>query len=55
MQRINQLITNFAKSDPHVLKYSEVLMLMLDRCILSNKFTLGNYHTLFIQIYTKNK
>ena len=29
-------------------------MLMLDRCILSNKFTLGDFHNLFLSIYNKN-
>ncbi len=28
-------------------------MLILDRCILSNKFTLADFHNIFINIYTK--
>lgn len=31
------------------------MMLMLDRCIFSNKFTLGNFQTIFVQIYNKGK
>ena len=31
------------------------MMMMLDRCIFSNSFTLGNFHKLFSQIYSKGK
>lgn len=31
------------------------MMLMLDRCVFSNSFTLADFHTLFMQIYAKGK
>lgn len=37
----------FARSEPNVLKYSEVVMLMLDRCMFNNKFTLTDFQPLF--------
>lgn len=45
--KITYLVTNFAKSEPNVLKYSEAMALMLDRCIFNTKFTLVDFHYLF--------
>lgn len=41
------MVTNFAKSEPGLLKYSEVVALMLDRCVFNTKFTLVDFHPLF--------
>jgi hypothetical protein len=45
--KITYLVTNFAKSEPNLLKYSEVIGLFLDRCIFNTKFTLTEFHPLF--------
>jgi hypothetical protein len=45
--KISYLLTNFAKSEPNLLKYSECVALMLDRCIFNTKFTLVDFHPLF--------
>ncbi len=45
--KITYLITNFAKSEPNVLKYSEALNLYLDRCVFNTKFTLTDFQPLF--------
>ena len=38
--KITLIFTNFSKSEPGMLKYSEVVMLILDRQIFTNQFTL---------------
>jgi hypothetical protein len=45
--KIANLIVNFAKSEPNLLKYSECIALLLDRCIFNTKFTLVEFHPLF--------
>lgn len=45
--KITYLFTNFAKSEPNILKYSEVIMLLLDRCVFNTKFTFTDFHPLF--------
>jgi hypothetical protein len=45
--KITYLLTNFAKSEPNLLKYSECIALLLDRCIFNTKFTLVEFHPLF--------
>ena len=45
--KITYLITNFAKSEPNLLKYSEAVALLLDRCIFNTKFTLIHFHAIF--------
>ena len=45
--KITLIFTNFSKSEPGMLKYSEVVMLLLDRQIFSNKFPLLDFHPLF--------
>ena len=45
--KITYLLTNFAKSEPNVLKYSETINLLLDRGVFNNKFTLVEFHLLF--------
>ena len=45
--KITNLFTNFAKSEPNLLKYSEVIMLLIDRCVFNTKFTFTDFHPLF--------
>jgi hypothetical protein len=45
--KITYLVTNFAKSEPNILKYSEAVALMLDRCMFNTKFTLTHFQDLF--------
>jgi hypothetical protein len=47
--KITYLITNFAKSEPNLLKYSETISLLLDRCVFNTRFTLVHFHSLFHQ------
>lgn len=47
--KITYLITNFAKSEPNLLKYSETIALLLDRCVFNTRFTLVHFHGLFQQ------
>ena len=47
--KITYIITNFAKSEPNMLKYSEAVALLLDRGVFNTKFTLTHFHPLFIQ------
>lgn len=46
--KITYQFTNFAKSEPNVLKYSETINLFLDRCVFNTKFTLTDFHPLFL-------
>ena len=45
--KIASLVANYAKSQPNLLKYSEVLTLLLDKCIFNTKFTLVDFQPLF--------
>lgn len=45
--KVTSLIGSFAKSEQNLLKYSECVALMLDRCIFNTKFTLVDFHPLF--------
>ena len=45
--KISSLVASFAKSEPNILKYSEAISLMLDRCMFNTKLTLAHFHTLF--------
>ncbi len=45
--KITYLVTNFAKSEPNTLKYSETIALLLDRCVFNTKFTLTQFQPLF--------
>ncbi len=45
--KITYLITTFAKSEPNLLKYSEAIALLLDRCMFNTKLTLTHFHDLF--------
>ena len=45
--KITYFINNSAKSEPNLLKYSECVALMLERCIFNTKFTLVDFHPLF--------
>lgn len=45
--KITQLFTNYARSEPNVLKYSEAINLFLDRYVFNTKFTLTDFHPLF--------
>ena len=47
--KISYLVTSFAKSEPNLLKYSEVISLLLDRCVFNTKFTLTEFHPLFLE------
>ena len=45
--KITLIFTNFSKSEPGMLKYSEVVMLLLDRQVFSNQFTFVEFQGLF--------
>ena len=41
--KINTLILTFGRTEANVLKFSEALMLMIDRCVFNHKFTIGKF------------
>ena len=46
-EKLNNLIATFGKTQPNLLKFSELTMLLLDRGNFSHRFTIGNYLQLF--------
>ncbi len=47
--RLNALIASFGKSEPNCLRFSELLQLLLDRCIINNRISLLTILNLFQQ------
>lgn len=46
-EKLNHLITTFGKTEPNLLKYSELVMLLLDRGIFSHRFTFSTFCEIF--------
>jgi hypothetical protein len=45
--KINVLILTFGKTEANILKFSETLMMLIDRCVFCNKFTFVDFLELF--------
>lgn len=54
--KINTVITTFGKTESNIMKYSEVVMMLLDRCVFNHKFTFGDFQLIFNDaLKVKNK
>lgn len=51
--RLNALITGFGKSEPNCLRFSELMQLLLDRCIITNRISILTVFQLFQQAVQK--
>jgi hypothetical protein len=47
--RLNEMIARFGKSEPNSLRFSELMQLLLDRCIITNRISFLIIHNLFQQ------
>lgn len=45
--KLNSLITNFGKAEPQYLRFSELLFMLLDRCIFTNRLSFRKFVELF--------
>lgn len=51
--RLNALIASFGKSEPNCLRFSELMQLLLDRCIITNRISIFLVYSLFQQAVHK--
>lgn len=47
--RLNEIIARFGKSEPNCLRFGELMQLLLDRCIITNRISLSIAYNLFQQ------
>lgn len=47
--KMNLIISNFSKTETGILKFSQLTMLLLDRCVFSQRFTFKSYHDIFVK------
>jgi len=45
--KLNGLISTFGKGEPNYLRFSELLLLLLDRCIFTNRLSFRKFVELF--------
>lgn len=50
--RLNALFSQFSKGEPNTLKFSEYMMFMLDRCVISNTLSFSQVYDLFCDTIT---
>lgn len=46
-EKLNAIITTFGKSEPNVLRFSELFYLLLDRCIFTNRLSFRKFVEIF--------
>ena len=47
--RFNKIFATFAKVEPNVMRFSEFIQSLLDRCLITNKTTLQHFYNLFVE------
>ena len=48
-ERFNKIYSNFAKTEPNAMRFSEFMQFLLDRCLITNKTTLCHFYSLFVE------
>lgn len=46
--KFNQLWATFAKSEVNAMRFSEFMQFIIDRCLITNKITIGQFYELFL-------
>ena len=48
-ERFNKIYANFAKTEPNMMRFSEFMQFLLDRCLITNKTTICHFYNLFVE------